>query len=288
MSDGRAQPGEGTISIADYYERKTQQIVERYGPGPRIHYHTGLIDEPQAPCSAIPLLRRRLVAAQERMLAYAADVWGAARTLNGRVLDVGCGLGGGAIFWAQEFGAGVTAVTCVPSHLDLVARFAAEAGVTPRVRPLLCDAHAIPGKDCFDTAIAIDSSGYFERGRWFRHLAHLLRRNGHVFIFDCFLGDAKYKALFRRHWHCGIGSMEEYLDAASAAGFVTESIEDVSPAAARFWSTTLALIGAETREAKSHPSSLSRLEDSARAHAEVLDGVTSGGLRHLLISFVRT
>ena len=56
-------------------------------------------------------------------------VWDASESLTGEILDVGCGLGGGSIFWAQEFGARVTAVTCVPFHAGHVARFAVEAGV---------------------------------------------------------------------------------------------------------------------------------------------------------------
>ena len=51
------------------------------------------------------------------MLSDAAEVWDAPQSLSGEILDVGCGLGGGSIFWAQEFGARVTAV-----HLRAVAR----------------------------------------------------------------------------------------------------------------------------------------------------------------------
>src|SRR5579859_3681089 len=112
-------------NLVAYYEGKTRDISERYGPGPRVHYHTGLIDEPPPPGASAEVLRQRLVDAQERMLRYAAGVWHAPSNLCGDVLDVGCGLGGGAIFWAQEFGATVTAVTIAPSHLELVAKFAA-------------------------------------------------------------------------------------------------------------------------------------------------------------------
>ena len=68
------------------------------------------------------------------MLRHAAEVWDASEFLSGEILDVGCGLGGGSIFWAAGFGAQVTAVTCVPSHADHVARFAAEAGLSGRSR----------------------------------------------------------------------------------------------------------------------------------------------------------
>ena len=84
--------------IVGYYDSKTQAILRRYGPGPRVHYHTGLVDEPPRLDLSIEELRLRLVAAQERMLYHAASVWDASSALCGDVLDVGCGLGGGAIF----------------------------------------------------------------------------------------------------------------------------------------------------------------------------------------------
>ena len=115
--------------VVAYFESKTKPILDRYGPGPRIHYHTGLVDDPPRPGASIRELRRTLVNGQELMLRHAAEVWDASESLTGEILDVGCGLGGGSIFWAQEFGARVTAVTCVPFHAGHVARFAAEAGV---------------------------------------------------------------------------------------------------------------------------------------------------------------
>ena len=126
------------------------------------------------------------------MLRDAAEVWDASQSLSGDILDVGCGLGGGSIFWAQEFGAQVTAVTCVPSHADHVARFAAEAGVGQQVEPLVCDAAEFPGENRFDAAVAVDSSGYLPRRDWLNRMASLLRPGGSVFIIDCFLEDPKY------------------------------------------------------------------------------------------------
>ena len=158
-----------------YYEAKTQSILQRYGPGPRVHYHTGLIDDPPPSDASGHVLRRRLIDAQEQTLRHAAGAWQARTNLRGDVLDVGCGLGGGAIFWAQEFGANVTAVTIAPSHIKLVADFAAQAGVKSRVRPLLSDALAVPGEGCYDAAVAIDSSSSFPRGPWFDRLATVLR-----------------------------------------------------------------------------------------------------------------
>ena len=272
--------------LVSFYERKTSAILERYGPGPRIHYHTGLIDESK-PLTTSGALRAQLVAAQERMLHYAAEAWQLRSVALRDVLDVGCGLGGGAIFWAQEFGARVTAVTIAPSHVDLVATFAAQAGVRSLVQPLLCNALEVPGESCFDAAAAIDSSSSFPRGPWFRRLSTLLRPGGHVFIFDCFLGRSEYEEPFNRHWCAQIGSIDEYIAAAREARFRVEMIEDVSVRALHFWTTTSALMQAEAQEKTLSPSEGAKLEESLRVHALVLQGLSNGGLHHALMSFVK-
>jgi cyclopropane fatty-acyl-phospholipid synthase-like methyltransferase len=218
------------------------------------------------------------------MLYYAAETWHAASTLSGDVLDVGCGLGGGAIFWAQEFGARVTAVTCVPSHAPWVSRFAAQAGVESRVRTLVCDAVHITGEETFDAVVAVDSSGYLPRREWFGRLSALLRPAGRVFLVDCFLEGPKFQESFDRYWHTQIGSLSEYLTEAERAGLASDSIEDISPRTAHFWTTTQALIRAEAQERSCSPQDQQSVV-SLRAHKDVLQGLTDGGLRYALLSF---
>jgi cyclopropane fatty-acyl-phospholipid synthase-like methyltransferase len=275
-----------THELISYYEGKTQAILQRYGPGPRVHYHTGLVDEPQThSASTMEELRKSLIAAQERMLQHAADMWHARSTLCGDVLDVGCGLGGGAIFWAQEFGALVTAVTCVPSHLDWVMRFAAQAGVESRVRPLLSDAVEVPGEGRFDAAVAMDSACHFSRKEWFRRLAALLRSGGHVFVADCFLERPEYQEPFNRHWCAQIGTIAEYLAAASEVGLREELVEDISRRTENFWRMTLSLVRAEAREKGLSFSETAKFQESLRVHTLMRQGLIEGGLRYALMSF---
>lgn len=274
-------------ALVKYYDGKTRAILHRYGPGPRVHYHTGLIDEP--PCPGLPSLeyRKQLVASQERMLRYASRAWQLKEVPFSDVLDVGCGLGGSAIWIAQEFGAQVTGVTIAASHLGLIKRFAAEAGVDSLVRPFLCDALTMPGESCFDVALAIDSSSSFDRGPWFHRLRKLLRTRGRVFIFDCFLGRPEYEKPFNHHWCARIGSVGEYVSAAHEAGFRLETVEDVSSQARHFWTTTLALMRVEAHEARSSCSEIKSLDESVSVHRLVRRGLDDGGLSHLLLSFVK-
>jgi tocopherol O-methyltransferase len=271
--------------LADYYAGKTQSILDRYGPGPRVHYHTGLASDPPPAHGSPPELKRLLVASQERLLHYAADVWHASSALRGDVLDVGCGLGGGSIFWAQEFGAKVIAVTCVYSHIEWISRFATQAGVRSKVQPLLCDALEVQGESRFDAAIAVDSSCHLPRRKWFELLFVLLRGSGRILISDCFLGHPKYQEPFDNYWHTNIGTLDEYINEAEAAGLHLESIKDISPHTTNFWATTIALMEAETRERRSTAIETVRRNASIEAHALIRRGLADEGLRYALISF---
>ena len=273
--------------VAAYYASKTAAILRRYGPGPRVHYHTGLMDEVEPRSESAAVLREQLVAAQERSLYHAAEVWQAATNLSGEVLDVGCGLGGGAIFWAQEFGANVTAVTCVPDHARLVAELAARAGVAARVHPLVADALELQGADHFDAAVAVDSSCHLPRPAWFRQLFGLLRQGGLVFVSDCFLGRGEhpqYEHSFNRYWHTRIGTIPAYLAAAHEAGLQVLGIEDLSLRAANFWAVTVALIQAETRAA----ADIATAAPSLAAHKRLRQGLLDGGYQYALLSFAKS
>jgi tocopherol O-methyltransferase len=271
--------------IIAYYEPKTQDLLRRYGPGPRLHYHTGIIDELGPLDISLPALRKGIVTAQEHMLYYAAGIWQARDTLCGEVLDVGCGLGGGSLFWAQEFGAQVTAVTCVPSHVEWATRFAQQAGVAARVHPLLSDALEIPGENCFDAAVAVDSCCHIPRKQLFDRLANLLRPGGRVFVTDCFLVRSEYEELFNRHWHVRIGTMEEYRSAAQQAGLREECVEEISHRVKYFWALTHALIQAEAQGRKLTASEAAKFTEALQAHALVRRGLCDGGYRYALMSF---
>jgi cyclopropane fatty-acyl-phospholipid synthase-like methyltransferase len=271
--------------IVAYYESKTRALLERYGPGPRVHYHVGLVDpEDLLNISAEPL-RERLVASQERLLRYAAEVWHVRNAAFEDVLDVGCGLGGGAIFWAQEFGARVTAITIARSHLDYVATFAEQAGVRSLVQPLLCDALEVPGKECFDAAVAIDSSSSFSRWAWFPRLVDVLRPGGSVFIADCFLEKNGYRNRFNHHWCAQIGSIGEYIAAAQSAGMRCELTDDISGRTVHFWSITLELMEREITTKRLGNAEILKIQKSIAVHKMLRRGLIDGGLRYALMSF---
>jgi tocopherol O-methyltransferase len=285
--------GEATLTsagldpgVSSFYELKTQAVLRRFGPGPRVHYRTGFVDGPVT-ATTIAELRNELVAGQERVLYYAGEFWELRRIAFRDILDAGCGLGGGAIFWAQEFGAHVTAATIAPSHVELVRKFAKQAGVAARVQPILCDALTVPGENCFDAALALDSSDTFARQPWFRRLARLLRPHGHVFIYDCFLESQEYAAPINRHWSAMIGTFDEYTTAARDAGFRLKSFQDVSDRTREFWTLTIALYEAENRAGMLTPWDRARFQEALEVHALMRRGLYDGALRYALVSFVK-
>ncbi len=272
--------------VVAYYEAKTAHILQRYGPGPRVHYHTGLLDELVRPGLAPELLRTRIHAAQERLLAELARAPGRWRS-DGDVLDVGCGLGGGALYWAAEHRARVTAVTNVPSHVDLVRGFAEAAGLGARVKPLLCDALAVPGRACFDAVVAVESACYLPRADWFRRVRALLKPWGVVAITDCFLGRPEAAGPIDRYWRTRLGTLDEYLSAAHAAGLELEVRDDVSSRVVGFWSLTLEQLAHE-RAAPGHLHPMrtlarSGLGESSREHLRIQQALMDGGLEYALL-----
>lgn len=272
--------------VARYYAEKTERILRRYGPGPRVHYHCGLVDGVPPPGAPEDQVRAQVHAAQEALLAELARAVGDFPD-GGDVLDVGCGLGGGALYWAAEHRARVTAVTNVPSHVERVRGFAEAAGVGARVRPLLCDALAVPGRACFDAVVAVESACYLPRADWFRRVRALLRPRGVVAIADCFLGRPELAGPFDRYWRTRIGTLDEYLSAAHAAGLELEARDDVSSRGVGFWSLTLELLAHERAAASGlHPLralSLAGRSESSREHLRLQQALMDGGLEYGLL-----
>lgn len=270
------------MAVSRWYAAKTGDILRRYGPGPRVHYHTGWTGEQPDTTGDAPTLEKDLRSAQVRLLDVAAARWNAERNLTGHVLDVGCGLGGGSIYWAERHGARVTALTNVVEHVGLVQGFVDACGLRDRIEVMLSDACApMPGA-AFDAVVAIESSCYFPRPRWFEHLRGLLRPRGFVFVSDIFATSREIEPCFDADWMTRIGSVEEYLEAASAAGFECRSMFDASDDTRGFWQLSLAYLRAMRARA---PDRNAAWDKSMRRHERLLRGWEDGQLRCIMLAF---
>ncbi|MGB3722270.1 MAG: cyclopropane-fatty-acyl-phospholipid synthase family protein [Pacificimonas sp.] len=96
-----------------------------------------------------------------------------------RVLDIGCGWGGMAIYLAKTFGVDVTGITLSEEQLKVAQRRAAEAGLQDKVRFRLTDYRDLTGS--FDRIVSV---GMFEHvgpphyREFFRQCHRLLTKDG--------------------------------------------------------------------------------------------------------------
>ena len=288
MSGSVAVVEEQSSQVSRWYASKTRDVLAKYGPGPRVHYHTGWVEGLPSSDSPSDELRKVLVAGQERLLAEASRTWQADQRLCGEVLDVGCGLGGGALYWAENFGARVTAVTNVPLHATIVERFASAAGQQRRVRTLVADACNLPENGPFDAVVAVESSCYLGRREWFAHLATLVRPGGHVFIMDAFADEPSFRVQFDTNWNTRIGSLDEYARAADAAGFRVLSIVDCTAETANFWRVSMAHARAKMGADTLNSAALEALRGTFARHWRVLNAWERRWLLYLQIAFVKS
>ncbi|WHM40994.1 methyltransferase domain-containing protein [Streptomyces sp. BPTC-684] len=273
--------------VTGYYSAKTTQIMEKYGPGPRVHFHVGHFVPGAQPSTSSSLaeLRAGLVAAQERLVAEAVTHWSGVAELGRVVLDAGCGLGGTSLWWAGELGCEVTALTSVHEHARLVEELAGSAGLTT-VRCRVADAHDVGDDVCYDTAMAWEAACYFDRSRWFAGLRRTLRPGGMVFIEDAFVRDAgPWKAVFDTYWRTDIASVEAYRRAAHTAGFTLVDEQDLTAATSAFWDWSIAW---NTERSRLPNADLPRLGASTAAHRRMRTAWDEGGIGIRLLAFERT
>jgi tocopherol O-methyltransferase len=285
-SESTGNTQQDDIDVQTYYNGKTASIMRKYGPGPRVHFHIGLYEE--MPLSAelrLDQLRGEMVASQERLVAHAAKIWEADQVLSGDVLDVGCGLGGGSLYWAAEHGARVTSVTIASEHIAAIRAFAAQAGVADRVDPLLSDCCDVHTGRRYDAAVAMESACYFPRDKWFCRLADLIRPGGFVCVEDTFLGSPEWKSPFDEYWHTDIGPVDEYISTARAAGFVLDRAEDVSPLTTPFWAQSVAWSEQALANVELPEEEVGRLRRSIAWHRRFLRAWEDGGIDVQLLRF---
>lgn len=282
----KARGAAARSDVARYYDEKTARLLAKYGPGPRVHFHTGIVDEEPPAGASAEELRRRLVVAQERLLAEAVDAWGRS-SFAGHVVDVGCGLGGSLLWLLDETPAErVTGVTVASAHEAVVRRLAEEAGVASRVSVEVCDAAAIVGEARFDAALCVEASCYFDRAAWLSCMRRVLRPGARVFLIDCFVGRDDVAADFDAYWLTRIGTLSSYEAAAAGNGFAVDDVAELNERCRRFWQWSLAYTEELSRAADA--TERQRLTRSREQHARLRDTFADGGIRYLRAVLRRT
>ncbi|MGW7201662.1 SAM-dependent methyltransferase [Streptomyces chryseus] len=275
--------------VQNFYDEKTEGIVARYGPGPRVHYHLGYFSEPEVTARAsLQGMRAVMNRAQEELLHVAGETWSAGGALAGSVLDVGCGVGGGSIFWAQQFASRVTALTVSAAQIPYIRRFSEQAGVSSLVTPVLGRAEDFVTAEPFDAAVAVESMCHMNRPQVFAMLGRAIRPGGVLCIEDVFLRDESWRVPFDRYWRTNIGTLDDYVRDADSAGFVLDRQADVTHATTEFWMQSMALLEGEIQEMERLGTPPARHLSSIRWHARFLRAWRERGIEARVLRFVRT
>jgi cyclopropane-fatty-acyl-phospholipid synthase len=158
-----------------------------------------------------------------------------------RLLDMGCGWSGPALYFAERYGCHATGVTVSPVQRDFGLAWAARRGLADRLTIDLCDVMQLPYADAsFDHAIFLESIIHMpHKAELFAQCARLLRPGGRIFIQESnydraslrarYLADRGYREVNGAFGETGaMVSAGEMLMLLEEAGFVPEWLEDIS------------------------------------------------------------
>ena len=116
-----------------------------------------------------------------------------------RLLEIGTGWGGLAIFAAQRFGCRVTTATISKAQYEHTQALVAAHGLTGQVEVLLCDYRALTGR--FDKLVSVEmveAVGHQYLQPYFRTCARLLSTEGLMAMQAIVIRDAAYRGALKR------------------------------------------------------------------------------------------
>jgi tocopherol O-methyltransferase len=227
--------GPGVAAVRAHYDTLSPYYRRWWGE----HIHHGYFergDEPPAVAQA------RLV---ERLAAKAGIPRG------GRVLDVGCGLGGSSRWLARQLGCSVLGITISPTQARFATQQAAAEGLADRVEFRVLDANRLEfPPTSFDAVWVVECSEHLDdKPRFLRECAAVLRPGGVLALCAWLAPDGPATAaqaeLLREICAAmlcpALGSLAEYAAWMRAAGFDSVQAEDVSASVRPTWDHCAAL-----------------------------------------------
>ena len=203
------------------------------------HIHHGYWENTESPTVA----QLKLI---ERLAARARIPHGA------RVLDIGCGLGGSALWLAGKLRCSVLGVTISPVQAAMAAEQARSEKLEDRVRFEVMDAnHLDLPPQSFDAVWIIESSEHLhDKRRFIESCARVLRPGGALALCAWLFADRfkrpdheRLVAEVCRGMLCpSLASMPDYIAWMRAAGFEAIEAEDITSNIQKTWTLCSALI----------------------------------------------
>jgi tocopherol O-methyltransferase len=149
------------------------------------------------------------------------------------VLDVGCGVGGSAIFLAGNKNCRVTGIDVNAHLLQIAADNAIHQNLQDRVQFLEMDFLATTFSDAsFDVVWVLESFCHaFDKDKFLREVYRLLRKGGRLVVADGFLAnknDIELNKLQRYFGRIRYETVSEFVSMLTEVGFVNIDVEDAT------------------------------------------------------------
>ena len=229
-------------AVERYYDTTLDLYEEMWGE----HVHHGFWDEGERPGADGADRHEATDRLVRELVAYAGVPAGA------HVLDVGCGIGGPALYLAGPLGCTVVGVTLSAAQAARAAEKAQAAGLAERARFHQLDALSTGFADeSFDVIWAVESLMHIaDRPAFFAEAMRLLRPGGRLAIATWSVRDGALDAeeqglvdlILKHQVMPSFSSLEEHERMALAAGFADIGSVDWSRAVANSWDPDFALV----------------------------------------------
>jgi len=202
-----------------------------------------------------------------------------------RVLDVGCGYGGTAIYLASEFGCRVDGLSLSSRQLRIARRRARSADLGMLANFQLQDAETFNyPTNRYDFAWTMESSEHFDNKlEYCRRVRNTLRRNGRLLL-AAWTGSMEHSRVrsVARHFVCPrLWTAEEYLDAIQASGMQVEQVLDATFFVMPTWQICLRRIERFRKVRVFFPQ---EVRSFAEGVAVILDAYLSGELTYTVLT----
>ena len=155
-----------------------------------------------------------------------------------KVLDIGCGVGGSALWLADQFGCQVTGMTISPVQARMATSKAKARGLSERVRFEVSDANQWqPEPESFDVVWIMESSEHFpDKKHFFERCAIALKPGGTLAVCAWLRrdgamppGEQKLVAtIAEAMMSASLDSLSSYRDWMRAAGLTVTAAEDIT------------------------------------------------------------
>lgn len=223
-------------AVRDHYDRLSVFYRALWGE----HIHHGYWEGVESP-----------EAAQVRLVERLASLARIPRAA--RVLDVGCGLGGSALWLARQLGCSVTGLSISPVQVSMAAEQARAEGLEGRARFEVFDARRLSSlSESFDVVWVIECSEHLpDKARFISDCARALRTGGTLALCAWLRaepltspGAEQLLAEVCRGMLCpGLASLREYTHWMRDSGLDPREAEDITPHVKETWARCEAIVG---------------------------------------------